>query len=128
MKRHLLLIAITVLLLVSVQSFAEYDKGLVVKTMRDNLKLMGEIKKAAAAEKFLEAADHLWAIAQGMRAIRKFDPPRGDKGQWDATMESFISAAYRGIGACGRKNIDGLNEAVTELSALNKQGHGAHKP
>ena len=47
MKKNLILIAVAALALVSVPSFAEYNKGDVVKVMRDNVKLMREIKKAA---------------------------------------------------------------------------------
>ena len=127
MKRNLLLIVVAALLLVSLQSFAEYNKGAVVKVMRGNVKLMGQIKKTIAADEFLEAADHFWAIAQGMRSIRKYDPRRGAQSAWDDTLENFVRAAYRGIGAAGSKNIDGLNTALKELSDLNKQGHRAHK-
>ena len=127
MKRNLILIAVAALLLVSVHSFAEYNKAVVVKTMRDNVKLMGQLKKAAGGENFLEAADHLWEFAQGMRALRKYDPPRGSKSDWEKNIEDFMRAAYRGIGASGEKNLDKLNAAIKDLSDLNRQGHRDHK-
>ena len=36
-------------------------------------------------------------------------------------------AAYKGIGACGHRDIQGLKDAFAELRRLNSAGHGAHK-
>ena len=127
MKKSILVLLVTALLLTSIQGFAEYNKQNVVKVMRGNMKLMGQIKKAAKASDFFVAAEHLWTIAEGMKSISQYDPRKGAKSAWDNTMEEFILTAYKGIGACGRSNLDGLNEAVARLAALNKQGHGAHK-
>ena len=108
--------------------FADYDKEQVVKVMRGNLGFMGAIGEAAEAEDWIVAAQNLFLIAEGMVSILPYTPPRGDKADWDNTMNAFISAAYIGIGAAGARDKDALMEAIGELRQLNRQGHGEHKP
>lgn len=107
--------------------FAEYDRDRVVQVMRNNVALMGAIGDAAKSENWELAAQKLFELAEGMIDVRQFDPPRGSKEDWDDTMTQFVSAAYRGIGACGARDSDGLQEAIGQLLQLNRQGHGAHK-
>lgn len=113
--------------IVSVSAFADYDRDKVVAVMRDNVALMGEINSAAEAEDWVLAAQKLFAIADGMVEIMKYDPPRGSKEDWTATMSEFVYAAYRGIGACGEMDPDGLQESISTLRRLNREGHGDHK-
>ena len=88
---------------------------------------MGEIGKAAEAEDWIGAAFGLFAIAEGMFDIMVYEPPRGSKADWDATMLEFVYAAFRGIGAAGVQDGDALKEEIAKLRGLNRQGHGAHK-
>lgn len=120
-------IALAAIVVVSVSAFADYDQQKVVGVMRNNIALMGEISAAATAEDWVLAAQKLYAIAEGMLEIRVYDPPRGSKADWDATMAAFVNAAFIGIGACGAEDADGLQSAITRLKGLNRQGHGAHK-
>ena len=113
--------------MVSVLAFAEVDRDVVVAVMRGNVTLMGEIGEAAAAEDWVLAAQKLFAIAEGMVGVMKYDPPRGSKEDFVATIGEFVFAAYRGIGACGAQDAEALQESIAELRALNRQGHGAHK-
>jgi hypothetical protein len=124
-KVTVIIVALMSMILVS--GFAEYDKDHVVKVMRDNVSLMGEIGAAAGAEDWVMAAQKLYAIADGMVGVMNYDPPRGSKADWTATMGEFVFAAYRGIGACGAKDSEALQESIAELRTLNRQGHGTHK-
>ena len=121
------LIALAAVLVVSASAYAEYDQQHVVGVMRNNITLMGEINAAATAEDWVLAAQKLYAIADGMYTISKYDPPRGSKADWEATMGAFVNAAFVGIGACGVQDADGLQSAIAKLKGLNRQGHGAHK-
>ena len=106
-------VIVLVLLTIGVAgAFAEYNRDHVVRVMRENVSLMGEINQAATEEDWVRAAQKLFAISEGMVAIRDYDPPRGSKSDWAATMDKFIFAAYQGIGACGSMDSDGLQEAI----------------
>ena len=125
--RKVLVLALFITLVSSASLFAEYNQDHVVQVMGNNVALMGEINGAVKAEDWVLAAQKLFAIAEGMLGIMVYDPPRGSKADWDATMAAFVDAAYIGIGACGAKDADALQKAVTTLRQLNRQGHGAHK-
>jgi len=129
-KKIIRILILSVVLLVGISSLvsAEYDRDRVVEVMRNNVALLGAIGEAAQADDWETAAKKLFELAEGMIDIRRFDPPRGTKRDWDATMTEVVSAAYIGIGACGARDADGLQQAITQLRQLNRQGHGAHKP
>lgn len=95
--------------------------------MRNNIQLMGDIGRAIESENFTAAADALMVLAQGMISIRNYSPNRGTQDSWDNIFEGFINAAFRGIGACGAQDINGLNDAFSELKKFNSEGHSAHK-
>ena len=129
-KRARLLIALAILVFgTSVMSFAtEYDSDNVVRVMRGNLRLIGEIKDAASKTNWHLTATKLFEIAEGMMEVLPYDPPRGTKEHWDLTIGAFIDTAFEGIGACGRRDVEALNGAIAKLSALNREGHMEHKP
>ena len=62
-----------------------------------------------------------------MMGILPYDPPRGSKADWDATITEFINTAFLGIGACGAQDREGLEAAMGKLWQLNGEGHGAHR-
>ena len=121
------LFIILLLFILTVASYAEYDSNKVKSVMRDNVQLMGKIGKAAQSEDFQYAGESLMKLAQGMISIQKYTPLRGTQSEWDSTMDAFISAAFKGIGASGDKDIDALVAAINELKSLNSQGHRDHK-
>ena len=125
---RVVMVAGILLMAASAFAFAEYDRDRVVQVMRENVGLMGEISEAAEAEDWELAAFKLFDIARGMIDIRRFDPPRGSKREWEATMNEFVNAAFIGIGACGEQDSEGLQMAITKLRQLNREGHGDHKP
>ncbi len=85
--------------------------------MHDNLSLIGEITAGAETEESVFTAQKLFAITEGKLLIMKYDPPRGRKADWDATLSEFVNTAFVGIGACGAKDAEGLKTAVTKLRA-----------
>ena len=118
---------ILILVLVSLPAFAEYDGAHVRRVMQENVQLMGKIGRAVEAQDFMAAAESLMKLATGMNSLKKYEPYRGSKADWDKTYDDFANAAYRGIGACGNRDIAGLKAAFNELKSLNSRGHGAHK-
>jgi hypothetical protein len=62
-----------------------------------------------------------------MISISEYSPARGTDESWDKIFDGFLNSVYRGIGACGTQDIDGLNKAFAELRAFNSEGHKAHK-
>jgi hypothetical protein len=128
MKKHYVMtLCLVVLLLFATQSFAEYDKEMVVKVMKANGANMGAIKKASADGDFFSAAEKLMEIAQSMKSLDAVTPKKGAKEQWDKIHGDLINAAFRGIGACGEGDSEKLNAAMGEIGALIKEGHGIFK-
>ncbi len=126
-KKNVLIVAAVLFFVTTIAAFAEYNQSEVKRVMRDSIQLMKSTGTAAEAKDYQAAGESLMKLAQGMILIRDYTPPRGSQADWDATMEAFINAAFKGIGACGNKDIDGLNTAISELKRLNYQGHKAHK-
>lgn len=126
-KSKVTAVVLILLALVSISAFAEYNRDHVVAVMRSNVALIGEIGAAADAKDWVLAAQKLFAISDGMVEIRDYDPPRGSKADWVETIDEFVFAAYKGIGACGDNDVDALKESIAKLRALNRQGHGDHK-
>ncbi len=107
----------------SASVFAEYNRDLVRQVMRNNAMLPGKIKTAAKNKDFYGAAFALIDMAHGMYKIKDFTPRKGYPSRWTDAIERFIDTALMGIGACGEKDIDGLNKAIAGLVALNREGH-----
>ncbi len=119
-----ILLPILVFILLTLQVYGDYNKDTMVKTMRNNLAQLKAMKAAAANKDFDAAAEAIWALADGMKSVRGFTPLKGTKEGWVETIDDLVTAAYKGIGACGEKNIEKLNQAIAELGAFPKKGHG----
>ncbi|MCK5673940.1 MAG: hypothetical protein KAH95_11225 [Spirochaetales bacterium] len=126
-NRRVVFLVLIISLIASFSAFAEYDGNNVKNVMRANIQLMGNIGKAIETEDFEAAADSLMELAQGMISIRDYSPNRGTQDSWDDIFDGFINTAFIGIGACGTKDIDLLEEAFGELRKFNSDGHSAHK-
>jgi hypothetical protein len=128
MLRKGLFIAVILMLVFSAsQAFAEYKTGDVIKVMRGNVKLMGQLKRAIADKDSFAAADAFMSLARGSNSIKGYTPKRGSARDWKATHEGLIKAAFRGIGALATDDWDGANKAFGEIAASNKRGHSNHK-
>jgi len=123
-KRWIMLLCVVVLLLVSAQAFAEYNKDLVVNAMRANMANLGDVKKAAGDKDFFTAADKLMEIAKTFKSLEAVTPLKGTQADWNKIHGALIKAAFKGIGACGEEDAQKLNAVLDELGALMKQGHG----
>ncbi|UCB47366.1 MAG: hypothetical protein JSV25_08150 [Spirochaetota bacterium] len=125
MKKRLIMAGISVIfMLISVNVFADYNKEAVVKVMRENGALMGELKQAAQNGDYFAAAEALMGIAKGMKSLDAIAPLKGSKAEWDRIHGELINAAFKGIGACGERNGEKLNKYINEVGALIGKGHG----
>ncbi len=124
MKQKLLVGALLVILLVvSSQVFAQYDRDAVVSAMRNNAKLMGALNEAAGKKDYFAAAEALMGIAQSTEPLLSLNPPKGSKAVWDRIHTEVIKAAFRGIGACAEEDIAQLNVYIGEIGARIQEGH-----
>ena len=105
------------------QVFAEYNREVVVDAMSTNGALMGKLKTALAENNHFDAAEALMGIAQAEKTLISQVPPKGSKAEWDRIHNEIISAAFKGIGAIGDKDMDKVNVHVGEIGALIQQGH-----
>ena len=126
-QTKIIVLIVALVMLVSSIGFAEYDRDLVKQVMRDNVSLMGAVSKAAKQEDYLAAGQALMKLAEGAISVKEFTPPKGSADEWEATWDAFIMAAFKGIGACGEEDENGLNDAIKALKKLNGQGHKEHR-
>ena len=122
-KRWIMMLCVVVLLLVSAQTFAEYNKDMAVKAMQANAANLGDIKKAAGDKDFFTVAEKLMEIAKTFKSLDALTPPKGTKEDWDKIHDDLIKATFKGIGICGEEDKQKLNTAIEEIGALIKQGH-----
>jgi hypothetical protein len=128
MVRRMLLIAFVMMLVFSAsQVFAEYNTETVVRVMRGNVKLMGQLKSAIADKDSFTAADAFMELARGANKIKDYTPKRGSSDDWKKTNEQLINTAFRGIGALAAGNWEGVAEAYAEIGGLGKKGHSNHR-
>ena len=126
-KRFYLIIAVLVLLLITPQLFAQYNRDAVVSVMRNSYKLIGEINTAAKANDFYTTAVKLMELAEDFKTLEQTPPPRGSRAEWDRIHDELIQAAFRGIGACGERDGKVLQAEISKIMALNQEGHSKFK-
>ena len=126
-KRLFLVIAVLVILLVTQQLFAQYNREAVVSVMRNSYRLIGEINAAADANDFYTAAVKLMELAEDFKTLEQIPPPRGSRAEWNRIHGELIEAAFRGIGACGERDSRALQAEISKIMAFNREGHRKFK-
>ena len=126
-RRPYVFVAVIVLLLTAPQLFAQYNREAVVAVMRDSYRLIGEIDAAANQNDFYTTAVKLMELAEGFKTLEQTPPPRGSRAEWDRIHNDLIDAAFRGIGACGRRDGNALKAELSKIMAYNQEGHGKFK-
>ena len=126
-KRFYIVVAVLVLLLVTPQLFAQYNRNAVVSVMRNNVKLLGEVNAALNAGDFYATALKLMELAEGMKTLEQNPPPKGSRAEWNRINNELIAAAFRGIGACGEEDAQKVQAEVANMIALRNAGHGQFK-
>jgi hypothetical protein len=91
--------------------------------MRNNLANLPKLTAAANGANYMEAAGHLLSMAQGMYAIKDYEPVKGEKEAWDTAFKSFLKAAFNGLAACGNEDQAALKAAVAELTKIRDASH-----
>jgi hypothetical protein len=124
-KRVHLIVAAVILLLVTPQLFAQYDRDTVVAVMRNNVKLLGAINSAVNSEDFYTAAVKLMELAEGHKTLEQMPPPRGSRAEWKRMQVELIDAAFRAIGACAERDAKAVQGEVSKIIALRNEGHGS---
>jgi len=126
-KRFYILVAAVILLLITPQVFAQYNRDAVVSVMRNNVKLLGEVNSALNAGDFYTTAVKLMELAQGMKTVEQTPPPGGSRAEWNRIYNELIAAAFRGIGACGEEDAQKVKAEIANIVALRNAGHGKFK-
>ena len=126
-KRFYIVVAVLVLLLVTPQLFAQYNRNAVVSVMRNNVRLLGEVNAALNAGDFYTTALKLMELAEGMKTLEQTPPPGGSKAEWNRIYNELIAAAFRGIGACGEEDAQKVQAEIANMIALRNAGHGQFK-
>jgi len=123
-KRFYILVAVLALLLITPQVFAQYNRNAVVSVMRNNVRLLGEVKAALNAGDFYTTALRLMELAEGVKTLEQTPPPRGSRAEWNRINDELIAAAFRGIGACGEEDAQKVQAEIANMIALRNEGHG----
>lgn len=126
MKRAL--VAVLVLgFLASSAVFADYNKDVTVKVMRDNLAAFGKLRTAAGSGDFTTAADSLMIVASGSLKLLAMDPPKGQKAEWDQVNKDLVKASLKGVEAAVDRNKAGVDAAVAAVGDAMKKGHSSFR-
>jgi hypothetical protein len=123
-KRFFIVIAVMVLLLITPQLFAQYNREAVVSAMRNNVRLLGEINRALSASDFFTAGVKLMEMAELSNSLAQMAPPRGSQAEWSRIHNESAAAAFRAIGACGEEDAARVQAEIGKLVALRNEGHG----
>jgi len=123
-KRFYLIFAVLVLLLITPQLFAQYNRDVVVSVMRNNVRLLGEINSALNAKDFYTTGLKLMELAEGSNSLKQMAPPRGSKAEWTRIHKETAAAAFRAIGACGEEDSAKVQAEIAKIVALRNEGHG----
>ena len=121
--RIYILAAALILLLITPQVFAQYNRDAVVSVMRDNVRLLGEISTALNAGDFYTTAVKLMELAEGMKTLEQTPPPSGSRAEWNRINDELIAAAFRGIGACGEEDAKKVQAEIANIVRLRNEGH-----
>jgi hypothetical protein len=113
-----------VLLLVTPQLFAQYERDAVVSAMRDNVRLLGEVNSALNARDFYTTAVKLMELAEISHRLSRMAPPQGSQAEWTRIHLESRGAALRAVGACGEEDAAKVQAEVGKLVALRNEGHG----
>ena len=100
-----------------------YEYEVVTDAMRTLNKLLGQVKKATKEEAYFTAAETLMEIAKTFKSLDTITPRKGSKEEWDTVHGDLINAALKGIGACGKKDLQALQAALDDIIVFMKQGH-----
>jgi len=109
------------LVLFAVQAFAAYDSATVKKAMRTHAALLGETSNAVEANDFFLAAEKLMENATLFKSLMVMSPKKGSEAEWNRILNGMLKAAFKGIGACGEENAEGVAAAISELKAVKKK-------
>ena len=127
-KQTVVFVSVVVFTLFAVQAFAAYDSDAVKNAMRAHAAALGEISKAVEAQDFFLAAEKLMENAKLFKTLHDtVTAPKGSEAEWQRILGGMVNASFKGIGACGEQNAEGVMTAINELKALQKEGHGMFK-
>ena len=126
-KRVFFIIAVMMLLLITPQLFAQYNREAVVSRMRDNVRLLGEINAALDGKDFYTAGMKLMEMAEGHHLLAQMSPPGGSQAEWARIHNALAAAAFRAIGACGEEDAAKVQAEMGKIIALRNEGHGTFR-
>ena len=127
MKKLILTLALTGLVFAQTLCAQTYDRGEVIKVMRQNVTLLNGVKADLGASKLTDAADKFYQFAKGQSSILIYTPPKGTKTEWDRINGAFVTAALKGVASSLANDKIKAQAALDELLALNKEGHGTFR-
>jgi hypothetical protein len=126
-KEFALAFALILLIGLLPSAHASHNQEQVEKKASSNSYLIAQINAATVAKDFSAAAGWLTELAQNYKALDSTDPAKGSKIEWKRIHADIISAAFRGIGACGEKDLQKLKTEVAAIMALHKEERAKFK-
>lgn len=123
MKRAVVFLVMTLGVAGVIFAQQAYNRDQVVTVMRENRTLVGQIQNALKNNNFAEAERSFFRFAELNAAIQPYNPPKGDKKEWDRVMGAFVSSSVRGIVASRNRDAAAADAALKELIALSQEGH-----
>ena len=127
MKKALMMVFAVVFFVSGIEVFADYNKEVTVKAMKENYAAFTKAKAAAGSGDYFAAADGLMTIARNALMLSVMDPPKGSKEDWESLQKQLARAAFKGIGACGEGTKTAVDAAFSEMGSVQMKGHGTFR-
>lgn len=131
MKKHIVLLSMIVLLLAGTHLLYtdedhQHDEG-VTNAMHKILPLYKDLKSDIENEDYYQTALHLMELAKQFKALETVTPKKGTKKDWNINHNAIITECFKGIGACGNKDIKTVKKHYDQITKLYKKGHAKFK-
>jgi hypothetical protein len=125
MKKTFLLVLIIAAAIVfgTITMAADSNLSVIQPVMQKLPSAMQELQAKSTAKDYFGTAEKFMDIAQMFKSLDKIVPDNGNKAKWNDVHNNIISAAFRGIGACGTKDDSDIKKAIQDLAKYKDEGH-----
>jgi hypothetical protein len=125
MRKNLLLVLMLAAAIVFGSSAMAADGNLsVIQPVMQKLPAaLQDLQARSAAKDYFGTAEKFMEIAKLFKFLDKIVPDGGNKAKWDEIHNNIMNTAFRGIGACGSKDDEGIKKAIDDLAKYRDEGH-----
>jgi hypothetical protein len=123
-KKYIFILAVISAVVIICQSGMAHGNSLKVHETMIKLKVATKvIKEHAQSKDYFRTAEKFMDIARLLKGLGDVEPKKHTKKEWDSIHETIIDTAFRGIGACGRKDDQSIKQSIEDIFTSMSAGH-----